>query len=338
MAHLLGRMVAPFKRTSIGFLDMDRLDAYTTYLDMRERHEQPTQSIIGRLAPTKLLPCQFAMFHRMGFSSSKLDECEWISAFYPKDLALTCSEHHYDSGKQILALFTQKFVNAKWPCASPFLKRQIVKAYSTGDGLIGLAKQHGINDCIFNILGLQLEPLPDSIDSLNEQVRQLVFPPPRLAHLRAKFCKPRLKQSRESVAAMITWTMTSLIGVAWRTFGEDEVREFLDARLFSATCSLKDLFVCEDPLLELTKLLNESSPSTTHHPRFKLLSETGRHSTHSMFVVGVYDGRNDCKLGEGFGPSILVAQKRACIDALQSKYFKEQQQQQQITHHPEIFN
>ncbi|KAI8331728.1 ribonuclease III domain-containing protein [Chlamydoabsidia padenii] len=54
----------------------------------------------------------------------------------------------------------------------------------------------------------------------------------------------------------------------------------------------------------------------------RLLSETGRHSSSPVFVVGVFSG--DRKLGEGFGSSLKMAEHRACRDALVKHYGQEQ--------------
>ncbi|XBW37087.1 hypothetical protein QEN19_002667 [Hanseniaspora menglaensis] len=49
-------------------------------------------------------------------------------------------------------------------------------------------------------------------------------------------------------------------------------------------------------------------------PVFKLLTETGRYSAESMFIVGVYTETGE-KLGEGYGKSLIEAKKRAALDA-----------------------
>lgn len=52
--------------------------------------------------------------------------------------------------------------------------------------------------------------------------------------------------------------------------------------------------------------------------RFRLEGETGRASNDPVFVVGVYCDTE--KIGESFGPSLKVAENRACQDAL-LRYF-----------------
>ena len=49
-----------------------------------------------------------------------------------------------------------------------------------------------------------------------------------------------------------------------------------------------------------------------------MVSETGRHSAHPVFVVGVYSGRD--KLGEAVGGSLEEAKNRAASAALKGWY------------------
>lgn len=49
-------------------------------------------------------------------------------------------------------------------------------------------------------------------------------------------------------------------------------------------------------------------------PEYRLLHETGRLSTSSIYVVGAYSGLE--KLSEAHGPSFLVAQERVAVEAL----------------------
>lgn len=69
----------------------------------------------------------------------------------------------------------------------------------------------------------------------------------------------------------------------------------------------------------LTSLLKRSKKEPAVS---RLLSETGRHSSSPVFVVGVFSGEE--KLGEGFGSSLKMAEVRACRDALIHHYAKEE--------------
>lgn len=108
---------------------------------------------------------------------------------------------------------------------------------------------------------------------------------------------------------------------------------FLQRHFFGGSVIRRITDVCRPskPMLSLYRLLG-------HQPTYRLLHETGRYSSTSQYVVGVYDGgdgggvtgNNDVnstisnlrntgrKLGEGNGPSILVAQERAATEALRA--------------------
>lgn len=56
-------------------------------------------------------------------------------------------------------------------------------------------------------------------------------------------------------------------------------------------------------------------------PVYRMEGETGRQSNSPMFLAGVYtEGENSSKLGEGYGPSIRVAENRAARNALERYY------------------
>lgn len=112
---------------------------------------------------------------------------------------------------------------------------------------------------------------------------------------------------------------------------------FLQRHFFGGSVIRRITDVCRPskPMLSLYRLLG-------HRPTYRLLHETGRYSSTSQYVVGVYDdggcdgnvvtGNDDGdvnsingnfkntgrKLGEGNGPSILVAQERAATEALRA--------------------
>lgn len=61
----------------------------------------------------------------------------------------------------------------------------------------------------------------------------------------------------------------------------------------------------------LSKRLFQSSKSPLE---FRLLHESGRMSNDSMFVVGAFSDKE--LLSEGYGPSLLLAQRRAALEYL----------------------
>ncbi|KAI8376566.1 ribonuclease III domain-containing protein [Radiomyces spectabilis] len=116
--------------------------------------------------------------------------------------------------------------------------------------------------------------------------------------------------------------MNALIGVIYEKQGEDAAKKFIHAHILSADTIVKDI-VREtwknNPKRHLSALLRKVHKES---PISRLVSETGRHSSAPVYVVGVFSGEE--KLGEGFGSSLQMAEHRACIDALQTHYCREE--------------
>lgn len=318
MQHLLGKVVAPLRRTPRGILSLQNLDLYADYLVAKEsgKGEEDADFVALKesLRPQRLLPSQFAFCNRLGLNGIIEDE-KWVAAFYPKGFSLddTQGESLYRSGLKALSFFSREFVAAKWPNASHNLQVKLSKLYGGSLGVVGLGRQHGLEKCITNILGINMEPIPLTIPDLNISIRHLVFP--RERH--------NLKNtSEEQKNEYMSWTMTAVIGAMMQNSSGHFVRDFLDNRLFSAVCRVKDVLESEHPVIELEKMLKKDDQK--RQLKFKLLGESGRLSNDSMYVIGVYESKDDVKLGEGFGQSILVAQKRSCLDALRKIYLQEQ--------------
>lgn len=93
-----------------------------------------------------------------------------------------------------------------------------------------------------------------------------------------------------------------------------------DSRLFHLFAN--DIFNVEELPVQKVFFLENSIETLNNicktenlsKPIFKLLTETGRYSADSMFIVGVFTETGE-KLGEGYGKSLLDAKMRAALDA-----------------------
>ena len=109
----------------------------------------------------------------------------------------------------------------------------------------------------------------------------------------------------------------ALLGVIAIETGPLSLRSFLDSRYFNNShFNPENLIRPIYPIPDLALI----------HPNlaFRLHQESGRLSSNSMFIVGVYkcNESKEC-LGEGHGPSIALAQQRAATDALRKLDLKE---------------
>lgn len=109
----------------------------------------------------------------------------------------------------------------------------------------------------------------------------------------------------------------ALLGVIGIETGPINLRRFLDSRYFNNSLfNPNDLVRPLYPIPDLARIY----PNLI----FRLHQESGRLSSNSIFIVGVYadEAAREC-LGEGHGASQALAQHRAATEALRKIYLKE---------------
>jgi len=107
----------------------------------------------------------------------------------------------------------------------------------------------------------------------------------------------------------------ALIGAIHLHSGASAAKKFFHDHVLSRSLDLAKLIAFDKPRRDLTVLcLREGFEP----PVARLISETGRASANSVFVVGIYSGRD--KLGEAVGGSLEEAKIRATVVALKAWY------------------
>jgi dsRNA-specific ribonuclease len=107
----------------------------------------------------------------------------------------------------------------------------------------------------------------------------------------------------------------ALVGALQLHTGRAGAKKFFTNHFLSRILNLSQLFDFRYPTRDLSRLcLREGF----ERPVARLISESGRHSAHPIFVVGVYSGRD--KLGEAVGGSLEEAKNRAATAALKGWY------------------
>ncbi|CAO3624356.1 unnamed protein product [Cunninghamella echinulata] len=101
--------------------------------------------------------------------------------------------------------------------------------------------------------------------------------------------------------------------------GSEAAKQFVHDFILSREMKLSEAFKDIEPKRHLSALMKRLEKES---PISRLLSETGRHSSSPVFVIGVFSGQE--KLGEGFGSSKKMAEYRACRDALINYYAQEE--------------
>lgn len=108
----------------------------------------------------------------------------------------------------------------------------------------------------------------------------------------------------------------SIIGGLYTHCGEPACKEFINHHILSRKLPLEEMFQFNKPTRELVRLCEKLD---FEHPiQIRLMAETGRLSSHAIYVVGVFSGTE--KLGEGVGSSLNEAKTRAVVNALMGYY------------------
>ena len=109
----------------------------------------------------------------------------------------------------------------------------------------------------------------------------------------------------------------ALLGLIGTETGPLNLRKLLDSRYFNNSLfNPKDFIRPLYPIPDLTEIYPELI--------FRLHQESGRLSSNSMFIVGVYaDKTSQNYLGEGYGASQALAQHRAATEALRKLFLVE---------------
>lgn len=108
----------------------------------------------------------------------------------------------------------------------------------------------------------------------------------------------------------------SIIGGLYTHSGEEETKKFIHNHILSRKLHLEQMFQFSKPTRELVRVcekLNIKEPV-----ELRLIAETGRLSSHAIYVAGAFAGGE--KLGEGIGSSLQEAKTRAVVNALMSYY------------------
>lgn len=107
----------------------------------------------------------------------------------------------------------------------------------------------------------------------------------------------------------------ALVGAIYLHAGRPAAKRFFQEHILSRHLDVSRLFSFTQPTRDLARLCARESFEL---PVAKIISETGRHSRHPVFVVGIFSGQD--KLGEGSGASLIEARTRAAIAALKGWY------------------
>ncbi|KAF5008790.1 hypothetical protein FDECE_4945 [Fusarium decemcellulare] len=107
----------------------------------------------------------------------------------------------------------------------------------------------------------------------------------------------------------------AVVGAIYTHNGREATRDFVKSHVLSRQVDISSMFEFKLPTRELAMLCAREGFDA---PIARLESETGRASRTPVFVVGIYSGPE--KLGEGSGPSLDIARRKASMNALKAWY------------------
>ena len=107
----------------------------------------------------------------------------------------------------------------------------------------------------------------------------------------------------------------AVVGGIYTHCGRETAKSFVTSHILSRQFDPSDLFQFKLPTRELAMLCAREG---FEPPVARLESETGRLSRTPVYVVGIYSGKE--KLGEGAGPSLDMARRKASMASLKAWY------------------
>jgi dsRNA-specific ribonuclease len=109
--------------------------------------------------------------------------------------------------------------------------------------------------------------------------------------------------------------INAIVGGMLLHTGRSMAKTFVSHHILSRKVEYEKLFSYAFPMKDLEFLCRREG---FEPPIARLMAESGRKSSHPLYVVGVFSGRD--KLGEGMGGSMKEAKIRACVAALKAWY------------------
>lgn len=171
-------------------------------------------------------------------------------------------------GKRVTGLFATEYIHSRFPQLHPGAFNTTLRAYIGNKSFSKIATEVGMQHTVD-----WKAPENDSV---------------KLGHSR-----------------VLADCMNALIGAIYQEQGQDAAKKFIHDFVLSRDFDVRPGIKVQEPKRHLSILMKQlnKQPAVS-----RLLSETGRHSSAPVFVVGVFSGEN--KLGEGFGSSLKMAEFR----------------------------
>lgn len=226
-------------------------------------------------------------------------------------------------GKTLLSYYVSEFLLVKYPRLPMPIHNVAVDSYMGVNTLFDIGKIWGIQNDTTSKLEKYLSQEPEFLqygklrfisEEFKEEVKEsgvLELSDEEVATIN-KENNTYLTKEAEAYASAVR----SIIGGLFTHAGEDLTKQFIHDHILSRKLPLDQMFQFSKPTRELVRLCEKLN--FTEPVEIRLIAETGRLSSHAIYVAGAFSGGE--KLGEGVGSSLQEAKTRAVVNALMSYY------------------
>lgn len=215
-------------------------------------------------------------------------------------------------GRNLLNFYVYEYFMVKYPRLTPAVLQKTTDLYLSTKSLSEIALSWGVQEDSRSALSRYL-----SDDHEEAQMFGKLRSSP--SSVKRENGVVELLSGQEIFAgrngALSTFARALVAGIYTHS-GLGETKKFIHNYIIKPKkIDLSTMLTFEQPTRELSRLCAREG---LQHPTSRLLVETGRYTSHPVFVVGVFSG--DQKLGEGQGASLIESKTRAAVNALKAWY------------------
>lgn len=228
-------------------------------------------------------------------------------------------------GKNLLSYYVSERLLVKYPRLPMDVHNAAVDAYMGVESLFRVGKAWGIEtddttklkkylaqESEFLKYGKLRFWLEDAKDAVKEPgVTELSSSEAATARHAAHSVNYTTKEAEAYASAV-----RAIIGGLYTHAGEDATKQFVYDHVLLKHLPLEQMFQFRLPTRELVRLCEKIG--FTEPLEIRLIAETGRLSSHAIYVAGAFVGGE--KLGEGAGSSLQEAKTRSVVNALMLYY------------------
>lgn len=215
-------------------------------------------------------------------------------------------------GRSLLNFYVYEYFMVKHPRLTPSVLQQTTDLYLSTKSLSDIALCWGVEEDCRSALTRYLTDKVEE-EKLFGKLRYSPSSAKRESGVVELLSGQEIYAGRNG--ALATFARALVAGI-YSQNGLDETKKFIHNYVIKPKkIDLASMLTFEQPTRELSRLCVREGLQT---PTSRLLVETGRYTSHPVFVVGVFSGKQ--KLGEGQGASLKEGKTRAAVNALKAWY------------------